>query len=204
MRPSTLQVTTKLQMSRRLQMLTNVFGTFLDHFQGMFSGGLTLFECFWSTFTHFGTILELFWNHSQIIFRSVRFASFSFSFRFIFVLFRYSFSFGSCFCFDFRFISFLRPIVLFSAKGHVAASRQRRFIPDVAASVRVEITLRGIDLIFPFSENWPANYNFSLFSKLPTNYPQSKKHSKNNLFFPKMRGLPRIFDCFLNIFLFGG
>ena len=28
------------------------------------------------------------------------------------------------------------------------------------------------DLIVPFSENWPANYNFSLFSKLPTNYPK--------------------------------
>ena len=28
------------------------------------------------------------------------------------------------------------------------------------------------DQIFPFSENWPANYNFSLFSKLPTNYPK--------------------------------
>ena len=34
------------------------------------------------------------------------------------------------------------------------------------------VPLGGIDLIFPFSENWPANYNFSLFSKLPTNYPK--------------------------------
>ena len=25
-------------------------------------------------------------------------------------------------------------------------------------------------MIFPFSENWPTNHDFSLFSKLPTNY----------------------------------
>ena len=25
-------------------------------------------------------------------------------------------------------------------------------------------------MIFPVSENWPTNHNFSLFSKLPTNY----------------------------------
>ena len=31
---------------------------------------------------------------------------------------------------------------------------------------------------------------------------KSNRYSKHNLFFPKIRGNPRIFDCFLNIFLF--
>ena len=47
------------------------------------------------------------------------------------------------------------------------------------------------DQIFPISENWPANYNFSLFSKLPTNYPKNqKKYAKKN---SKIRGFPPIF-----------
>ena len=41
-------------------------------------------------------------------------------------------------------------------------------------------------MICPFSENWPANYNFSLLSKLPTNYPSPPQKkinkSKSNLF----------------------
>ena len=38
---------------------------------------------------------------------------------------------------------------------------------------RLSVVVRcsGTELIFPFSENWPANYYFSMFSKLPTNYP---------------------------------
>ena len=52
---------------------------------------------------------------------------------------------------------------------------------------RVEITLGAIDMIFPFSENWPANYNFSLFSKLPTNYPRNQEKQS------KMRGFPCVF-----------
>ena len=39
--------------------------------------------------------------------------------------------------------------------------------------IKVYIGFR--DQIFPFSENWPANYNFSLFSKLPTNYPKNSE-----------------------------
>ena len=38
------------------------------------------------------------------------------------------------------------------------------------------------DQIFPFSENWPANYNFSLFSKLPTNYPKTNKIIQKTFF----------------------
>ena len=58
------------------------------------------------------------------------------------------------------------------------------------SSSNLEITLEGIDMIFPFSENWPANYNFSLFSKLPTNYPKNQKIFKKQ---SKIRGDPRIF-----------
>ena len=49
----------------------------------------------------------------------------------------------------------------------------------------VETYIGAWDKIFPFSENWPANYNFSLFSKLPTNYSKNQKCSKNNIVFPK-------------------
>ena len=51
-------------------------------------------------------------------------------------------------------------------------------------------TLEGIDMVFAFSENWPANYIFSLFSKLPTNYPKIQKIFKKQ---SKIRGDPRIF-----------
>ena len=70
---------------------------------------------------------------------------------------------------------------------------------------RVVIGYSATDLIFPFSENGPANYNFSLFSKLPTNYPKNPKIFKKQ---SKIRGDPRIFGknrlFFLNIFSFGG
>ena len=46
---------------------------------------------------------------------------------------------------------------------------------------RVVIGYSATDLIFPFSENWPANYNFSLFSKLPTNYPKNQKNIQNTI-----------------------
>ena len=36
---------------------------------------------------------------------------------------------------------------------------------------RFKISIGFRDQMFSFSENWPANYNFSLSSKLPTNYP---------------------------------
>ena len=35
------------------------------------------------------------------------------------------------------------------------------------------------DQIFPFSENGPASYNFSLFSKLPTSYPKIRRNIKS-------------------------
>ena len=56
----------------------------------------------------------------------------------------------------------------------------------------------GIDVIFQFIENWPANCNFSLFSKFPTNYPKNKKMFKKTIYlFPKIRGIPRITIVFL-------
>ena len=54
----------------------------------------------------------------------------------------------------------------------------------------IETYIGARDKIFPFSENWPANYNFSLFSKLPTNYPKNQKIFKKQ---SKIRGDPRIF-----------
>ena len=49
------------------------------------------------------------------------------------------------------------------------------------ASTNLKTSIGFRDQIFPFSENWPANYNFSsLFSKLPTNYP--KKLKKQTIF----------------------
>ena len=38
-------------------------------------------------------------------------------------------------------------------------------------------------MIFPFSRNVPANYKFSLFSKLPANYPKNVR--KNTIYTPK-------------------
>ena len=40
------------------------------------------------------------------------------------------------------------------------------------SAATVVVFMGGIDMIFPFSRNGPANYKFSLFSKLPTNYPK--------------------------------
>ena len=68
----------------------------------------------------------------------------------------------------------------------------------------VEITLRGIDLIFPFSENWPANYNFSLFSKLPTNYPKNQKIFKKQSIFSENTGVPPYFRLFFEYFFIFG
>ena len=46
--------------------------------------------------------------------------------------------------------------------------------------LNVIVFMGGIDMIFPFSRNVPANYKFSLFSKLPANYPKiSEKNTKN-------------------------
>ena len=50
------------------------------------------------------------------------------------------------------------------------------------------------DLIFPFSENGPANYNFSLFSKLPTNYPKNPKIFKKQSIFSDNTGVPPVFS----------
>ena len=56
-------------------------------------------------------------------------------------------------------------------------------------------------MIFPFSEDWPANYNFSLSSKLATNYPKNKNIFKKQPIFPQIQGFSQnIFDCFFNIF----
>ena len=67
--------------------------------------------------------------------------------------------------------------------------------PDVHASIKVYIGFR--DQIFPFSENWPANYDFSLFSKLPTNYPKiSEKIPKTYVNIPRSG----IFRCVNYIF----
>ena len=70
--------------------------------------------------------------------------------------------------------------------------RQAHIATILASSLVVGYS--ATDLIVPFSENGPANYTFSLFSKLPTNYPPPTKKIKNNLFCPKIRGNPRIFD----------
>ena len=36
--------------------------------------------------------------------------------------------------------------------------------------VRIKTNTGPRDQILPVSINWPTNYNFALFSKLPTNY----------------------------------
>ena len=61
--------------------------------------------------------------------------------------------------------------------------------------------LADIDTIFPFSENWPANYNFSLFSKLPTNYPKNQKIFKKQSIFSENTGVPPYFRLFFEYFL---
>ena len=49
---------------------------------------------------------------------------------------------------------------------------------------------------FSISRNWPASYNFSLFSKLPTNYPKiSEKKTYINI------SRSGIFRCVNRIFL---
>ena len=45
----------------------------------------------------------------------------------------------------------------------------------VASPSMVIVFMGGIDMIFPFSRNVPANYKFSLFSKLPANYPKNSE-----------------------------
>ena len=82
----------------------------------------------------------------------------------------------------------------FSAKIYSEATRNSNQIISNSISIsnsnQVETYIGARDKIFPFSENWPANYNFSLFSKLPTNYPKNKKIFKKQ---SKIRGDPRIF-----------
>ncbi len=53
-------------------------------------------------------------------------------------------------------------------------------------------------MIFPFSRNGPANYKFSLFSKLPTNYP---KNSAKIQFKHRKIPLRGIFTYVFGIFL---
>ena len=65
------------------------------------------------------------------------------------------------------------------------------------AAAILKVTLGGTEMIFPFSDVWPANYNFSLFSKLPTNYPKiSAKIQKTYVNIPQSG----IFRCVNYIF----
>ena len=65
---------------------------------------------------------------------------------------------------------------------------------------RLETYIGARDKIFPFSENWPANYNFSLFSKLPTNYPKNPKIFKKQSIFSENTGVPPYFRLFFEYF----
>ena len=57
------------------------------------------------------------------------------------------------------------------------------------------VFMGGIDMIFPFSRNVPANYKFSLFSKLPANYPKiSEKIPKTYVKIPRS-GIFRCVNC---------
>ena len=61
------------------------------------------------------------------------------------------------------------------------------------------------DQILPVSINGPTNYNFALFSKLPTNYLKKSKHIQRIIdVFRKYRRTRRILDHFLNTLLFWG
>ena len=63
------------------------------------------------------------------------------------------------------------------------------------ANTKVIIFMGGIDMIFPFSRNVPANYKFSLFSKLPANYPKiSEKIPKTYVKIPRS-GIFRCVNC---------
>ena len=66
---------------------------------------------------------------------------------------------------------------------------------------RLIVIIGGIHMIFPFSRNGPANYKFSLFSKLPTNYPKiSEKIPKTYVKIPRS-GIFRCVNCiFFEIF----
>ena len=66
---------------------------------------------------------------------------------------------------------------------------------------QIEESLGGIDTIFQFSENRPANYNFSLFLKLPTNYPKNQKIFKKQSIFSENTGVPPYFRLFFEYFL---
>ena len=72
-----------------------------------------------------------------------------------------------------------------SPVAHLVSSGSRNPIDDNTCSFIQ--CYSGTDLIFPFSENWPANYNFSLFSKLPANYQKNQKIFKKQ---SKIRGTP--------------
>ena len=63
------------------------------------------------------------------------------------------------------------------------------------------VFIAGTHMIFPFSRNGPANYEFSLFSKLPTNYPKiSEKIQFTHRKIP-LRGIfTYVFGIFSEIF----
>ena len=79
-------------------------------------------------------------------------------------------------------------------KEKLIASKFQWDISDVLVGI-VDLCL-GTDLIFPFSENGPANYNFSLFSKLPTNYPKNPKIFKKTIYFFRKYGETLYFRSF--------
>ena len=62
-------------------------------------------------------------------------------------------------------------------------------------TAKIILIIGGIHMIFPFSRNGPANYKFSLFSKLPTNYPKiSEKIPKTYVKIPRS-GIFRCVNC---------
>ena len=100
------------------------------------------------------------------------------------------------------FEQFSSPVEMFSDDFGASLDRfgslLKRFGSLMIAFVVVGYS--ATDLIFPFSENGPANYNFSLFSKLPTNYPNKSKNIQKPIYlFRKYQGPSHIFNCFLNI-----
>ena len=80
-------------------------------------------------------------------------------------------------------------------RGERGGGREQRYTRKLFAGLIVIIG--GIHMIFPFSRNGPANYKFSLFSKLPTNYPKiSEKIQKTYVNIPPSG----IFGCVNYIF----